>query len=190
MGPKECHERESVRGGLKAFNSQEPESLLSWSEVQRQDNFPGHGNACGYSTRRAERKDTIRTGAFAVLVWETLKASEHKLLEHSTLWSPFPHSQPRPRSRAQSALRSPETSRNGTHGEDGQGAGVIGEFLTAVRTLKSSRLRYRNLATFTFPMAAPGPAPKPLPRPPGSARRVGTPPLAHAHAPRLPSGPC
>lgn len=30
-----------------------------------------------------------------------------------------------------------------------------GAFLTAVRTLKSSRLMYRSLATFTFPMLAP-----------------------------------
>lgn len=70
----------SLRRGLNAIHSQEP-------EVQAQNNFPGHGNACGYSTRRAEWKDTIRTGAFAVLVGETIKASDQKLLKSSTLWS-------------------------------------------------------------------------------------------------------
>lgn len=76
MDLKGGREPESVRGELKAKNSQEPGALLCRSEVRGQNDFPGHGDACGYRTGRAERKDTIRRGASAVLAWETIKASE------------------------------------------------------------------------------------------------------------------
>lgn len=172
----ECHEPESVRGEGEphAIRCQEPDSLLRRPGAQRQDDFPGPRHCVG-----AESKGTIRTGSPAVLVWEATKASEKIRLSGL---SPTRHLGRVPGPRARSAPRSQETSRTGPRGEGGQGTGVIGELLTAVRTLKSSRLRYRSLATFTFPMAAPDPAPKPRRRLPARARHVRTPPPARARA--------
>lgn len=95
--------------------------------------------------------------------------------------------QPRPRSTAQSTLRSRETSGDRTHGGDGQGRG-------------DRRVPYRGqdpevipahvpqLGHIHLPHGRPGPEPQPPPTQPERAWLVGTPPLAHA--PSFLSGPC
>lgn len=82
----------------------------------------------------------IRRGDFALFRGKT-KASEQRLLKNLTVGSSLPHSEPGSLKRAYSTLSSQPSLRNRkTRGGKGLGAGRDGELLTAVRTLKSSRL--------------------------------------------------
>lgn len=98
---------------------------------------------------------------------------------------------PGPRARSAPANFQEQDARWAPAGDRGER-----EFLTAVRTLKSSRLMYRNLATFTFPMAAPGEPGSPFhnrgTQSTSVLRRLSCRKAEgrRAHAPLLTSGPC